>query len=120
MGWKNVTRIIEVRRTVFHKKKLKTSQEIIHYVSNLKATASEFNKGIRNHWLVESMHWIKDVIFNEDNACIIQEQSAANFSIMRSFAINLIRYAGFEGIAHGIRMLMGYIKFMWDLLGGGK
>jgi len=119
-GWKNVTRIIEVRRTVFHKKKLKTSQEIIHYVSNLEASASEFNKGIRNHWLVESMHWIKDVVFNEDNACIVQKQSVANFSILRSFAINLIRHAGFEGITHGIRMMMGNINLMWNLLGGDK
>jgi len=118
LGWKNVKRIIWVRRTVFHKKKQKISQEIIYYISNLEASASEFNKGIRNHWLVESMHWIKDNIFREDNACVIEEQSASNFSIMRSFALNLIRISGFESITQGIRMLMCEIKKMWKLIGG--
>lgn len=120
LGWKKIKRIIEVRRTVFHKKKHKMSQEIIYYVSNLETSAKEFNIGIRNHWLVESMHWIKDNVFNEDNACITNENSAANFSIMRSFALNLIRYAGFESITQGIRLLMCNIKKMWKLLGGEK
>ena len=118
LGWKNIKYIIEVRRTVFQKKNMKTSQEIIHYISNLEASASEFNKGIRNHWLKESMHWIKDNVFNEDKACITTSNSAANFSILRSFALNLIRYSGFESITRGIRMLMCKISRMWKLLGG--
>jgi predicted transposase YbfD/YdcC len=118
LDWKNIKQIIEVRRTVFYKKKLKTSQETILYISNLEASASEFNKGIRNHWLVESMHWIKDNVFKEDNACVIEEQSASNFSIMRSFALNMIRISGFENITQGIRLLMCDIKKMWKLMGG--
>ena len=118
LGWRDVKRIIQVRRTVFQKKKRKTSQEVIYYISNLETSASEFNKGIRNHWLVESMHWIKDVVFKEDNACVRDEQSASNFSIMRSFALNLIRFAGFESIIEGIGMLMCDIKRMWKLMGG--
>ncbi len=37
---------------------------------------------------------------------------------MRSFAINLIRNAGFDSITQGIRLMMRNIKFMWNLLGG--
>ena len=118
LDFKDIKRIIEVRRTVFHKKNHKISQEIFYYISNLEATASEFNKGIRNHWLIESMHWIKDVVFNEDKSCITTQNTAENFSLMRSFAINLIRYAGFDSITQGIRLMMRNIKFMWNLLGG--
>jgi len=118
LDFKDIKRIIEVRRTVFHKKNHKISQEIFYYISNLEATASEFNKGIRNHWLIESMHWIKDVVFNEDKSCITTQSTAENFSLMRSFAINLIRYAGFDSITQGIRLMMRNIKFMWNLLGG--
>lgn len=118
LGFRNVKSIIQVRRTSFLKRKQKTSQETIYYISNLEASASEFNKGIRNHWLLESMHWIKDVIFNEDKACVIEEQRASNFSIMRSFAINMLRISGFESITQGIRMLMCDIKKMWKLMGG--
>ena len=116
LGWKDINRIIEVRRTVFNKKNYKISQEIFCYVSNLETSAKEFNIGIRNHWLIESMHWIKDVVFNEDKACITTQSSAENFSVLRSFAINLIRYAGFEGISQGVRLLMCKIKKMWNLL----
>ena len=117
-GFKQCKYIVKVTRNVTLKSK--TTNEIIYYISNLKASASEFNKGIRNHWLIESMHWIKDVVFKEDKACITKTQSAENFSIMRSFAINLIRQAGFESITQGIRMLMRNIKFMWKLLGGSE
>ena len=118
LGFKDIKNIIEVRRTIFHKKNQKISQEIFYYVSNLKTSASEFNKGIRNHWLIESMHWIKDVVFNEDKACITTQSSAENFSVLRSFTINLIRYAGFESITRGIRLMMCNIKKIWNLLGG--
>ena len=118
LGWKDVKSIIQLRRTVFHKKNLKISQEIIYYISNLETSASEFNIGIRNHWLVESMHWIKDVVFNEDKSCVIEEQRASNFSIMRSFALNMLRISGFDSITQGIRMLMCDIKKMWKLMGG--
>lgn len=120
LGFRNVKRIIEVRRTVFHKKNEKLSQEICYYISNLEAKASEFNKGIRNHWLIESMHWIKDVVLNEDKSCVTTSSSAENFSILRSFVINLIHYAGFESITQGMRLMMCNIKKMWQLLGGEK
>lgn len=120
LGFKNIKRIIEVRRTTFHQKNYKISQEVFYYISNLEASASEFNMGIRNHWLIESMHWIKDVVLNEDKSCIRNQSTAENFSVMRSFAINLIRYAGFESITQGMRLMMRNIKFMWSLLGGDK
>ncbi len=72
LDFKDIKQIIEVRRTFFHNKNHKISQEIFYYVSNLEATASEFNKGIRNHWLIESMHWIKDVVFNEDKCLVLR------------------------------------------------
>lgn len=118
LGWKNLTRIIRVKRSVHHKKIKKTSQEIVYYISNSNLSAKEFGLGIRNHWLVESMHWIKDVVFKEDKDYISEENSSSIVSIMRSFSLNIIRDAGFEGITHGVRMLMCNINKMWKLMGG--
>ncbi len=106
----DIKRIIKLRRTTFNNKKKKMSQETFYYISNLEASASEYNKGIRNHWLIESMHWIKDVVLNEDKSCIYNEFASANFSITRALTINLIRFLGFESIIQGIRLLMGNIK----------
>jgi len=118
LNFKDIKRIIKLRRTTFNNKKKKMSQESFYYISSLEASAYEFNKGIRNHWLIESMHWIKDVVLNEDKSCIYNEFASANFSIIRALAINLIRFLGFESIIQGIRLLMGNIKKMWKLLGG--
>lgn len=119
LGWKNVKRIIKVKRTVYHKKRLKLSQETLYYISNLEATAKEFGIGIRNHWLIESMHWIKDVVFNEDSARIHTGNSAENFSILRDFVISVLRLNGFNKISQATRILNGNIKEMLNLLGGG-
>ena len=32
--------------------------------------AKEYNKGIRAHWAVEAMHYVKDVTFGEDASLI--------------------------------------------------
>ncbi len=118
LGWRDLNRIIKVQRTIFHKKNKNLSKEVVYYISNLKLSAKEFGKGIRNHWLIESMHWIKDVVFNEDRGCVKHENSSAVLSILRSFSLNIIRDAGFNSITKGIRMLMCDVKKMWKLIGG--
>lgn len=116
-GFKQCKYIIKVNRTV--KIKNKTSKEVVYYISNLKAKASEFNKGIRSHWLIESMHWIKDVVFKEDNSLMRKGNAPQNLSILRDFVINILRLNGLNDITHSIRIIRDDIKLLIDLLGGG-
>ena len=117
LGFKECKYIIKVNRKV--KTKKYRSEENIYYISNLEASAFEFNKGIRNHWLIESMHWIKDVVFKEDNSLIKIGNAPQNLSIMRDFVINILRLNGLNDITHSIRMIGDDIKFLLNLLGGG-
>jgi len=117
LGFKQCKYIVKVNRKV--KTKKNESNETVYYISNLEAKASEFNQGIRNHWLIESMHWIKDVVFKEDNSLIKKGDAPQNLSILRDFVLNILRFNGLNDITHSIRMIGDDIKLLVNLLGGG-
>ncbi len=49
---------------------------------------------IRDHWAVEnSLHWVMDMTFRDDECRIKTEHASANFTTLRHMAHNLIRKA---------------------------
>jgi predicted transposase YbfD/YdcC len=63
-----------------------------YYISSLAADAKVIGESIRAHWGIEnSLHWVMDVTFHEDYARNRKDNSAANMSTMRHFALNLIK-----------------------------
>jgi len=54
-----------------------------------------FAKSARNHWVIESFHWILDVTFNEDASRKRKDHAPRNYSLIRKFAINILK--GFKG-----------------------
>ena len=71
--------IVKVSRTTHFKNSDKVSIEISYYISSKKIPAKEYNKGIRAHWRVEAMHYVKDVTFGEDASETIQNFVSSNF-----------------------------------------
>ena len=69
----------------------KTSTENRFYISSLKSGVEKFAQGVRSHWEVESMHWILDVCFQEDQCRKRAGKSSENFAIMRHMAINFLK-----------------------------
>ncbi|MDZ8066276.1 MAG: ISAs1 family transposase [Nostoc sp. DedQUE08] len=58
---------------------------VVCYISSIVSTAKEFAHGIRGHWGIENrLHWVKDVVLNEDNSTIRMGKAPANLSIMRA------------------------------------
>ena len=63
-----------------------------YYISSLPANAKIIGESVRSHWGIEnSLHWVMDVTFHEDYARNRKDNSAANMSTMRHFALNLIK-----------------------------
>lgn len=50
-----------------------------------------FAKSSRKHWVVESFHWILDVTFSEDASRKRKDHAPRNFSLIRKFAINILK-----------------------------
>ncbi len=62
------------------------------YISSLENDAKQFAEAVRSHWGIEnSVHWVLDVGFREDESRKRKGNSAFNFSILRHIAMNLLR-----------------------------
>jgi len=47
---------------------------------------------VRAHWAIENnLHWVLDIVFDEDGNRIRKGHSVANLSIIRHIALNLIK-----------------------------
>ena len=87
--WKGLTSIIKI--TSIREFANKTETQVRFYISSLK-TGNDFNKYIRDHWSVENnLHWTLDMIFREDEQRKRANHAAANFSIVRKIALNLLK-----------------------------
>lgn len=74
------------------KKGNKVLEEKRFYISSLPADARQLNKAARLHWGIEnSLHWRLDVTFNEDHACIRNDNAAENIDILRKWALNVLQ-----------------------------
>ncbi len=63
-----------------------------YYISSLPNDARKLLNGVRTHWGIEnSVHWVLDVAFGEDNSRARVGNSAENFSILRRMALNMLR-----------------------------
>lgn len=70
----------------------KPSIERRYYISSLPAKPAELGKIVRAHWGIEnSMHWILDVAFREDDCRIRIGDAAHNFAILRRIGLNLLK-----------------------------
>jgi len=61
-------------------------------LTSLPGDAMCFAQAVREHWGVEnSLHWVLDVSFREDECRIRQGPGAQNLAILRHMALNLLR-----------------------------
>lgn len=69
-----------------------TLQEKRYYISSVCGDAERIGTAIRHHWGIEnSVHWVLDVVFREDESRINTNDGAQNFAILRHIALNLLR-----------------------------
>ena len=63
-----------------------------YYVSSRRLTAAEFLPSAWDPWVVENqLHWVLDVAFDEDHCRARTGNAAANLSVVRQMALNLLR-----------------------------
>ncbi|NRA86231.1 MAG: ISAs1 family transposase [Rhizobiales bacterium] len=70
----------------------KISADIRYFITSSTIDALTISAAIRNHWAIEnSLHWVLDVGFREDDCRVRDRNAAANLSVLRKIAINLVK-----------------------------
>lgn len=80
---------IEARRQPFAKPEEITTR---HFLLSQPITPDDLLRIVRTHWTIENqLHWVLDVVFDEDGARNRKGNGPQNLAILRKLALNLLR-----------------------------
>ena len=68
------------------------SDEVRYYLSSRYLSGQRFGQAVRGHWGIESMHWVLDVNFREDDSRTRERTMGNNLSWLRRFAVTLLKH----------------------------
>jgi predicted transposase YbfD/YdcC len=83
--WQGLKRIFSVKRIVT--KQGKTATESSYYITSLAPNPENLLKITREHWKIESMHWMLDVIWDEDTSGLLSENGNKTINAFRKLAL---------------------------------
>ena len=70
----------------------KIEQETRYYITSLVMLAALLGPVVRSHWAIEnSLHWVMDMVFRDDESRVRTEQAPANFTTIKHMALILLR-----------------------------
>ena len=84
--WVNLQSVVMVE--YIRKVNGKTKVETGYYISSLTNNAKLLGESVRTHWGIEnSLHWVLDVAFREDDCRIRKDNAPQNFAVLRHIAV---------------------------------
>ena len=90
VGWPGLQSVIVVVRDRTAGEQ--NSCEKHYYVSSQKLSAQKFLEAVRGHCGIEnSLHWVLDVVFDEDGSRVRTDHGPDNFGLLRRMAISMLK-----------------------------
>jgi predicted transposase YbfD/YdcC len=69
-----------------------TTENTRYFISSLPADEYLFAKAVRSHWGIEnSLHWIMDIVFRDDECRIRKKHGPANFVTLKHITHNMLK-----------------------------
>lgn len=106
-NWTDVAAVVLVGRE--RKAGDASSYTTQYYITSHAGTAQELGTRIRSHWGIEnSLHWVLDVVFREDDSRVREGHAGENLAMMRRVAVSLLRRAPGKESGRTKRMKAGW------------
>jgi predicted transposase YbfD/YdcC len=67
------------------------TDDVRYYILSRYLSGKRFAQAVRSHWSIESMHWVLDVTFREDDSRTRERTLGNNLSWLRRFAVTLLK-----------------------------
>lgn len=88
--WKQVRSLVMVRG------KRQIGEEVTsqdrYFISSLAPDAEKLLAAVRSHWGIEnSLHWVLDVVFDEDHSRVRKDHAPQNLAVIRQMALNMLK-----------------------------
>ena len=95
-----------------------TSGDVRYFICSCYLSGRRFAEAVRNHWSIEnSLHWVLDVTFGEDQSRTRNRRMADNLAWLRRFAVSLLkRHPAKESIRGKSRMAGWNNEFLMEVL----
>lgn len=88
--WRSINSIVCIEST--REIKGKTTTETRCYIGSDRVSPEKALSIIRSHWAIEnSLHWVLDMSFGDDQSRIRKENAPQNMAIVRHMALNLLQ-----------------------------
>jgi predicted transposase YbfD/YdcC len=104
--WPDVAAVVSVLRERTVGEAVTTT--VNYYLTSHTGTAEEIAGLIRGHWGIESMHWVLDVVFREDDSQVRAGYAGENLALIRRVAVSLLRRAPGKGSTPTKRLKAGW------------
>ncbi len=109
--WVGVGSVIKVERSGTRGNQ--PYHRISYYLCSLSAESCRLADGIRGHWRIEnSLHWVKDVIYEEDSSPQKAGLAPRNISLLKTWTLTLLRTHGFESIKSAISEMSHNLRYI--------
>ena len=95
-----------------------TNGDVRYFITSRYLTGKRFAQAVRGHWGIEnSLHWVLDVTFDEDQSRTRERRMADNLSWLRRFAINLLKHHPSKHSIKGKSQIAGWNnEFLMEVL----
>ncbi len=91
-GWPGLRTVLAVEsiRSV-NSAPTKVESEIRYFLSSCPDSPAVLGQAVRSHWAIENtLHWVLDVTFREDDSRVRDRTAARNLALLRKIALNIV------------------------------
>lgn len=95
------------------------THDVRYYILSRYLSGQRFGEAVRGHWGIESLHWVLDVNFREDDSRTRERMLGNNLSWLRRFAITRLKHHPLKESLRGKMQIAGWNDdFLAEVLTG--